>query len=327
MFLSTSGACRLLLLVVVGVVEIVGWIVVGKKLLGLVVGKCGPGKHLQKVQSQRSSSIIYQLNNVGVVVIGDGLLKAVVVLAVENSEVLASENDSNGLRKKTRVFSSFYMKGVGSIIYNEFRREQVCLYMHDPREPRLLALKRILRYIRGNIDHGLQLHASSMTQLVAYTNADWTCCPVTRRSTSGYCVCLGDNLLSWSAKRHVTLSHSSVEAEYHGVASVVAETPWIRNLLRELHTPLFTANLVCCDNVSAVYLSTNPVQHQRTKHIEIDIYFVRDYVDSGQVRVLHVPSRFNFADIFTKGLHTALFIDFHSSLNIRRPPAQAAREY
>ncbi|GJY10905.1 ribonuclease H-like domain-containing protein [Tanacetum coccineum] len=151
---------------------------------------------------------------------------------------------------------------------------------------------RILRYVRGTIDHGLQLHVSSTSQLTAYTDADWAGCPVTRRSTSEYCVFLGDNLLSWSAKRQVTLSRSSAEAEYRGVANVVAETAWIQNLLLELHTPLSTATLVYYDNVSAVYLSTNPVQHQRTKHIEIDIHFIREYVASGQVRVLHVPSRF-----------------------------------
>ncbi|GJZ16524.1 ribonuclease H-like domain-containing protein [Tanacetum coccineum] len=117
------------------------------------------------------------------------------------------------------------------------------------------------------------------------------------------------------------------KAEYQGVANVVAETAWIRNLLCELHTPLFTATLVYCDNVSAVYMSANPVQHQRTKHIEIDIHFVRDFVASGQVRVLHVPSRFQYADIFTKGLPTALFIEFRSSLNVRRSPAHTEGEY
>nr|GEY48040.1 ribonuclease H-like domain-containing protein [Tanacetum cinerariifolium] len=117
-------------------------------------------------------------------------------------------------------------------------------------------------------------------------------CPITRWSTSSYCVFLGDNLLSWSIKRHVILSRSSEEAEYHGVMNVVAETAWLQNLLLELHASLATATIVYRDNVSAVYLSTNPVQHHRTKHIEIYIHFVRDYVASGQVRVLHVPSRF-----------------------------------
>ncbi|GKE52089.1 ribonuclease H-like domain-containing protein, partial [Tanacetum coccineum] len=89
-----------------------------------------------------------------------------------------------------------------------------------------------------------------------------------------------------SSKRQPTLSHSSVEVEYRGVANVVAETCWLRNLLRELHTPLSSATLVYCDNVSAVYLSCNPVQHQRTKHIEIDIHFVRDLVAVGLTMVI-----------------------------------------
>nr|GEV39392.1 ribonuclease H-like domain-containing protein [Tanacetum cinerariifolium] len=183
--------------------------------------------------------------------------------------------------------------------------QQICLYMHDPREPHLSAPKRILRYVR---------------------DADWAGCPTTRRSTSGYCVFLGNNLFSWSSMRQPMLSRSSAEAEYRGVANDVDDTCWLRNLLRELHTSLSSAMLVYYDNVSAVYLSCNPVQHQRTKHIEIDIHFVRDLVSAGQVCVLHVPSRYQFADIFTKGLPSALFEEFRSSLSVRCPPAPTARE-
>ncbi|GKA07195.1 ribonuclease H-like domain-containing protein [Tanacetum coccineum] len=154
-----------------------------------------------------------------------------------------------------------------------------------------------LTFTRPDISYAVQqLFSSSTTDLVAYSDADWAGCPTTRRSTSDYCVFLGNNLLSWSSKRQPTLSRSSAEAEYRGVANAVAETCWLRNLLRELHTHLSSATLVYCDNVSAVYLSCNPVQHQRTKHIEIDIYFVRDLVAAGQVRVLHVPTRYQFAD-------------------------------
>ncbi|GJX83235.1 ribonuclease H-like domain-containing protein [Tanacetum coccineum] len=205
--------------------------------------------------------------------------------------------------------------------------QQICLYMHDPREPHFAALKRILRDVRGTVDFGLQLYVSATTSLVGYTDADWAGCPSTRRSTSGYCVFMGGNILSWSAKRQNTISCSSAEAKYRGVANVVAETVWIRNLLRELHSSLSTATLVYCDNVSDVYMSANPVQHQQMKHIEIDIHFVCDMVTAGHVRVLHVPSRFQYADIFTKGLSTALFEDFRSSLSVRPPPVQTTGAY
>ncbi|GJV01203.1 ribonuclease H-like domain-containing protein [Tanacetum coccineum] len=205
---------------------------------------------------------------------------------------------------------TIYRSLAGSLQYLTFTHpdisyavQQVCLYMHDPQEPHFLALKRILRYVR-----------------------DWDGWPSTRRSTSGYYVCLGNNLLSWSSKRQPKLSRSSAEAKYRGVANTVAVTYWLRNLLRELHTPLSSATLVYYDNVSAVYLSCNPVQHQCTKHIEIDIHFVRDLVAAGQVRVLHVPSSYQYANIFTKGLPSALFEEFRSSLSVRCSPISTAEE-
>ncbi|GJT62665.1 ribonuclease H-like domain-containing protein [Tanacetum coccineum] len=90
---------------------------------------------------------------------------------------------------------------------------KVCLYMHNPREPHFWALKRILRYVRGTLGYGLQSYSSSTTSLIAYLDADWAGCPITRRSTSGYSVFLGNSLLSWSFKRHPTLSRSSAKAE------------------------------------------------------------------------------------------------------------------
>ncbi|KAJ9543577.1 hypothetical protein OSB04_023284 [Centaurea solstitialis] len=227
-----------------------------------------------------------------------------------------------------------YRSLAGALQYLTFTRpdityavQQVCLFMHDPREPHFTALKRIIRYLRGTMDLGLQLHVSKTSSLVAYSDADWGGCPVTRRSTSGYCVFLGDNLVSWSSKRQATISRSSAEAEYRGVANAVAETCWLRNLLRELHSSPSKATIVYCDNVSAVYLSSNPVQHQRTKHIEIDIHFVRDKEAMGHLRVIHVPSSSQYADIFTKGLPFTLFSDFRDSLSVRSlatPPTAGA---
>jgi hypothetical protein len=128
------------------------------------------------------------------------------------------------------------------------------------------------------MDLGLTLHASTATDIVAYSDADWAGCPDTRRSTFGYCVYLGPSLISWSSKRHPTVSRSNAEAEYRVVANAVAECSWLRQLLLELSCPVDKATIVYCDNVSAIYLSANPVHHRRTKHIELDIHFVREQV-------------------------------------------------
>ena len=130
----------------------------------------------------------------------------------------------------------------------------------------------------------MQLYKSSISSILFYTDADLDGCP--------NCVFLDDNLVFWSTKQQPTVSKSGAEAEYRGVASVVFETCWICNFLLELSCPITTATLVYCDNVSTIYLSGNPVHHQRTKHIEMDIHFVREKVQCGDVRMLHVPSRF-----------------------------------
>jgi hypothetical protein len=129
-------------------------------------------------------------------------------------------------------------------------------------------------------------------------------------------VFLGDNLVSRSAKRQTNISRSSVEAEYHAIANGVAKATWLRQLLHELYTPQSRCTLVYCDNISVVYLSTNLVQHQHTKHVEIDLHFVREKVTIGQVHVIHVLTTSQFADIFTKGLPSSVFNEFQSSLNI-----------
>lgn len=123
---------------------------------------------------------------------------------------------------------------------------------------------------------------SSTTEIVAYSDADWAGCPDTRRSTSTYCVYLGGALVSWSSKRQAAVSRSSAEAEYRAVANVVTDCVWLRQLLRELGCTLLKATIVFCDNISVVYISTNPVHHPRTKHIELDIHFVREKVVLGE---------------------------------------------
>jgi hypothetical protein len=121
---------------------------------------------------------------------------------------------------------SKYRSIVGALQYLTLTRpdlsydvQQVCLFMHDPRETHLQLMKRILRYVQGTSHLGLQLYVGSSSELVAYSDADWAGCPDTRKSTSGFCVFLGKNLVSWSSKHQQTVSRSSAEAEYRAVAN------------------------------------------------------------------------------------------------------------
>jgi hypothetical protein len=185
--------------------------------------------------------------------------------------------------------------------------------MHAPTTSHAALIKSVLRYLKGTTSLGLHLHGTTSPAITAYTDADWAGYPDTCRSTSGFAIFLRDSLVSWSSKRQTTVSRSSAEAEYRGVANAVSECTWLRQLLGELHCPTDKATVAYCDNTSSVYMSRNPVDHRRTKHIEIDIHFVREKVAIGELRVLPLPSSQQF-DIFTKGLPTSLFEDFRDSL-------------
>jgi hypothetical protein len=139
----------------------------------------------------------------------------------------------------------------GALQYLTFTRpdiayavQQMCLHMHDPREPHLTVAKHILRYLQGTLDLSLLLRRASTSDLVVYSNADWVGCPDTRWSTSGYAVFLSDNLISWSSKHQNAVSRSSAEVEYRAVANDVTEACWLRHLLVELHNPLSRATQV-----------------------------------------------------------------------------------
>jgi hypothetical protein len=123
-------------------------------------------------------------------------------------------------------------------------------------------------------------------------------------------------MVSWSTKWQTVISRSSAEAEYHTITSGVVEATWLRKLLHEFQALPQRCTLIYCDNISAMYLSTNPIQHLRMNHMEIDLHFVREKVAIGQVRVLHVMTISQFIDIFTKGLPSLVFNEFWSSLNI-----------
>ncbi|KAM1777797.1 hypothetical protein ACFX11_044412 [Malus domestica] len=206
-----------------------------------------------------------------------------------------------------------YRSIVGALQYLTFTRpdvaysvNQVCQFMHSPLQSHFVAVKRILRYLRGSMSLGL-CFKPGMLDIKAYTDVDWAGDPNDRRSTTGFVVFLGCNLISWSSKKQHTVSRSSTEAEYRAMATTTAEVVWLQQLLKDLHIPCHDIPFLHCDNISAMALATNPVLHSKAKHIEIDCHFVRERVQQGSIMLQFVHSADQHADIFTKGLCFPLF--------------------
>lgn len=151
---------------------------------------------------------------------------------------------------------------------------------------------------------------------MAITDADWATDTNDRRSMGGMCTYLGDTLLSWSLRKQKVVSRSSAESEYRALADSVAEVRWIVSLLTELGIHLKQPSMIWCDNLSAKALATNPVQHARSKHIEIDVHFVRDMILAGEIDVSYVPSSLQVADCFTKALTQTHFENNRDKLGL-----------
>lgn len=116
------------------------------------------------------------------------------------------------------------------------------------------------------------------------------------------------------------MARSSTEAEYRAMSFIAAELAWLQQLLLELHIKSTEPPLLLCDNLSAIFLSSNPVVHRRSKHFEIDQHYVRERVERNQLRVRYVPTEEQIADIFTKPCSSSRFKSLRFKLNVRSLP-------
>ncbi|KAL5553057.1 hypothetical protein UlMin_040458 [Ulmus minor] len=192
-----------------------------------------------------------------------------------------SPSDGNPLSDPT-----LYRTIVGSLVYLTITRPDIAYVVHI--------------YLRGTIFHSLLLLSTSSLDMRAYSDADHGRDPTSHKFVTGFCIFLGDSLISWKSKKQTVVSQSSIEAEYHAMASTTKEIVWLHWLLADMGVSLSHPTPMYCDNKSAIQIAHNSVFHERTKHIEIDCHLTRHHLKHGTITLPFFPSSLQLADFFTK---------------------------
>ncbi|XP_021773581.1 uncharacterized protein LOC110737545 [Chenopodium quinoa] len=217
-----------------------------------------------------------------------------------------------------------YQRLIGKLIYLGLTRPDITYainslsqFMQQPTSVHMQAAKRILRYLKLARNQGISLASNSAAVLTAYADSDWGGCPITRRSTTGYYILLGASPVSWKSKKQHVVAKSSAEAEYRAMALATCEVTWLTQLLKDLGMKKIGAAILKVDNKAALSIAANPVQHERTKHVEMDCHFVQDKVITVEIKPEYIPSSQQPTDILTKPMSILQKQQLFSKLGIK----------
>ena len=178
-------------------------------------------------------------------------------------------------------------------------------FMCDPKHIHMIAVKHILRYVRGTIAYGLKYTSSGGVMLHGFTDSDWMGSVVDRKSTSGYCFSLGSAMISWSSRKQGSIAQSTAEAEYIAASAAGREAVWLRKLLSDLFRTELEPTVIHYDNQSCIKLTENPMFHDRSKHIEMRYHYIWDMIQRKVLSLQYVPTAEQTTNIF----HQATAID------------------
>ncbi|KAJ9561626.1 hypothetical protein OSB04_006786 [Centaurea solstitialis] len=223
------------------------------------------------------------------------------------------------------VDQKIYRSMIGSLLYLTATRPDIMFatcfcarFQANPKESHLAAVKRIFRYLKGTPELGLWYPKDSSFELISFTDSDYGGCKLDRKSTSGSCQFLGDKLVSWTSKKQNCVSTSTAEAEYVAAASCCSQVLWMKTQLLDYGYKLKRVPIYC-DSESAIAITSNPVQHSKTKHIDIRYHFIKDNVEKGNIEMFFVQTDYQLADLFTKPLDEKRFNFLVSKLGMLTP--------
>ena len=227
---------------------------------------------------------------------------------------------------KVEVSLTLYRSIIRSLLYLTASRPDIAFsvgvfarYQDAPKESHLTAVKQIIWYINETLNYGLWYSKDSNACLASYSDVDWARSMDDRKSTLGGCFYLGNNIVSWISKKQNSVSLFMAKAEYIAAGSCCTQLLWMKKLLHDYGIPQDTM-CVFCDNTNAINLSKNPVQHSKSKHIEIRYYFIRDLVEDKFVCLEFIHTDNQKADIFTKPLDGPWFESLRKTIGIGTIP-------
>ncbi|CAN6710697.1 unnamed protein product [Malus baccata var. baccata] len=217
-----------------------------------------------------------------------------------------------------------YQRLVGRLIYlshihpnTAYAVSVVIQFMPSPSEAHMDAVTYILRYLKRAHDRGLVFSKNDHLNVEGYTNADWADFITNRRSTSGYFTFVGGNLVTWRSKKQKVVARSSAKAKFHGMSHGLCEVLWLKKLLRDLGFKPKCAMKLHYDNKATIEIAHNPVQHDRTKHVEIDRHFIKEKLNAGIIMFLFVGSEYQLVDVLTKDVSNSVFSNSLDKLGMR----------
>jgi hypothetical protein len=207
-----------------------------------------------------------------------------------------------------------FQRVVGKLIYLTITRPDIAYavsyvsqFMQNPLRGHMKLINQLLRYLKNSPGRGILMRNNSDINIVGYADVDWVGNPFDRKSTTDFCMFVGENLVTWKSKKQSSVAKSSVESEYRAMASATSEIVWIRLILLELgYSQKDKPTTLYCDNQAAVHIASNPIFHERTKHIEVDCHYMRENIQKNIIKTLYIRSEYQLADVFTKALSKGL---------------------